>query len=124
MPIAVTSESPARPDNPVYTLMNAVAIGAGVTAFSDVLDVADASGVAIFSSVDQAHFRQAQASLDGVTWFNLMAGGSLPSALNFTSAGAGTICQVVNPCGIRFLRVSVANTSGAGATASVWAAVT
>jgi len=73
--IAVTGENPARPDNPLVTLMGAVAIPASSTVYSDVIDVADAGGVAILSTVDQAHFRQVQASHDGVLWFNLVAGG-------------------------------------------------
>ena len=124
MAIAVSAENPAKPDNPLLTLMNAVAVAASGTVFSDVIDVADASGVAIFSAVDQAHFRQVQASHDGVTFFNLIAGGSLPAAMSYTSAAAGSVCQTLVPCGIRFLRIYVTNTSGAGATASAWAVMT
>lgn len=123
MAIAVTVESPARPDNPMLTLLQGAAIGAGATAFSDVLDVANARGVAIFSTVDQPHLRQVQASHDGATWCAVNGGGSLPSAMTYTGAAAGAVCQVLTPCGIRFLRVAVTNNGASGATASVWATV-
>lgn len=121
MPIAVSQENPARPDNPLLVLMNAVAIAASATVFSDTIDVADARGVAILSTVDQAHARSVQASHDGVTWGNVIGGGLLPSAMNNTSASPGAFCQMLDPCGMRFLRLSITNNGGSPATASAWA---
>src|SRR4051812_7076242 len=119
MAIAVTQESPAHTDNPLLTLMNAVSIGAGATPFSDGIDVANARGVAILSSIDQAHVRQVQASHDGTVWCNVVSGGLLPSTMSFTGAASAAVCQMLDPCGVRYLRVSVTNNGGSSATASV-----
>lgn len=121
MAIAVAQENPAHPDNPMLILMNAVTIGAGATQYSDVIDVANAKGIAVMSTVDQAHSRQVQASADGVTWCNVVSGGLLPSSMSFTGAAGSAVCQVFPPCGARFVRVSVTNNGGGNATATVWA---
>jgi len=44
--------------------------------------------------------------------------------MSYSSAGPGSIAQTLVPCGIRFLRLYVTNTGGAGATASAWAVLT
>jgi hypothetical protein len=101
--------------------MNAVAINAAATVFSDIIDVGDARGVAVLTTVDQAHVRAVQASHDGVVWASIVGGGSLPSAMTNTSASPGAFCQMLNPCGMRFLRLSITNNGGSTATASAWA---
>ena len=121
MAIAVDQGNPAHPDNPLLVLMNAVAIGAGATQFSDVVEVGKADGVSVLSSVDQAHVRVVQASHDGVVWCNVVSGGLLPATMSYTGAAGASVCQMLNPCGVRYLRVSVTNNGGSSATASVWA---
>ncbi|MDP9369423.1 MAG: hypothetical protein M3Q03_14300 [Chloroflexota bacterium] len=109
--------SDGRPDNPVFTVMDAVPIAAGGNALSDHVPCSGHERAAIAYSIDQSHTRLVHLSDDGVTFYTLAASG--PNV----DYGGGTLSTAsrsltIDVAGARFLRVAITNAGAALATAT------
>ncbi len=112
------TEAGDRPDNPIYVLFNAQAVGAGATVNSPSVDTGRYQLATLVVTVDQTHDVNPQVSDDDVTFANLQNGGLNASGIILAGGAAGTRAWAIHLGAARYFRVSIRNTSGAGGTVS------
>jgi len=107
-------------DNPLYIAMDAGRIDAGTTAASAAVPCEGRREAVILYTIDQPHNRDVQMSDDGATWYVLVGGGLVLASPGATGASANVERALAIPlAGARFVRLTLTNTTGAPATASV-----